>query len=231
MLEVYALNISSALPAKYKELFLKQVSEEKRCKIARYRQEMDGQRTLVGEILMKVMLAKHLKLRAGEIVFEKNEYGKPYLEGNPLYFNLSHSGEWVVGAISDQPVGVDVEQIKKADLGIAKHFFAPLEYEALNQIANEEERNAAFYMLWSGKESYIKRIGKGLSMPLETFSLVYKQRKLQLVKAYEAQKAYFTVYPLQQGRYSFVVCHGEEACDEAYEEVDIKTLYTLLQGQ
>lgn len=229
MLEVYALNIGRPLSADDKEMFLRQVSEEKRCKVARYRQEMDGQRTLVGEVLMKVMLAEHLALNVKAIVFKKNEFGKPYLEGNPLYFNLSHSGEWIVGAISSQPVGIDVEQIKKADLGIAKSFFAPSEHKALMEIEDEKEKNEAFYMLWSGKESYIKMIGKGLTIPLEAFSLRYNQHKLQLVDAYEEKKAYFTTYPLQQGSYSFVVCHEGKVCHSTYQEVTIQTLYTLLQ--
>ena len=231
MLEVYALNIAHPIPAAYKELFLSQVSEEKRDKIVRYRKEMDGQRTLVGEILVKVMLAKHLKLSAKEIVFKKNEYGKPYLEGNPLYFNISHSGEWVVGAISDYLVGIDVEQIKKADLGIAKRFFAPLEYDALMQIACEKAQNEAFYMLWSGKESYIKMIGKGLTIPLEAFSLAYNQHKIELIDAYKEKKAYFTVYPLQQDRYSLVVCHEEKVCHSAYCQVQLETLYNMLQEE
>ena len=36
-----------------------------------------------------------------------NEYGKPYLESGGLFFNLSHSGEYVACAISDKEIGID----------------------------------------------------------------------------------------------------------------------------
>lgn len=226
MLEVYRLNIKELLGEQYKEVFLKQVSKEKRERIRRFRREIDGQRTLLGEILIKTMLSKHLRRPMKEIIFKENEYGKPYLEGNPLYFNLSHSGEWVVGVISEAPVGIDVEEIKKADLGIAERFFTKKEYHWLQQIENHEIRHKMFYTLWSGKESYIKMIGKGLTIPLDEFELMYTEENLQLKVPYEEKQANFKVYPIEN--YSLVVCYTGEASDIVYKEIDYDMLYDYL---
>lgn len=228
MLEVYALNVAAPLDAHYKAVFLEQVSKEKRQQVARFRREIDGRRTLMGELLMKVMLAKHLKTRARQITFKVTEYGKPYLEGNPLYFNISHSGQWVVGAISDCLVGVDVEEIKQADLGIAKRFFTEVEYSSLVQINNGEKQNEAFYKLWSGKESYIKMIGKGLTIPLNAFTLAYAEGGLELIDAYEGRMASFRTYPLYKGRYSFVVCSEKKMPYITYKQVDYSMIEHML---
>ncbi len=228
MLEVYTLNIEKSLPSHLKEIFLQQVSEEKRCKIARYRREIDGQRTLLGEVLIRVMLGGHLKISPKHLVFKENEYGKPYLEGNPLYFNISHSGDWVVAAISDAPVGIDVEQVRQADLGIAERFFAVSEYNAIKASAYKDKQNQLFYTLWSGKESYIKMIGKGLTISLDSFTLTYQEEKLTLKSAYEGQEAYFTVYPFEE-EYSLVVCHEKEVPYSHYREVTINQLYNMVE--
>lgn len=59
-----------------------------------------------------------------QIVFETEGNGKPVVRQLPsFHFNLSHSGDWVVCAVDDAPVGIDIEEIKPIDLAIAKRFF------------------------------------------------------------------------------------------------------------
>lgn len=206
MLEVCILNVKEPLNECYKEAFLNQVSTEKKMRINRFRREIDGQRTLCGEILVKSMLANYLKRPIHTITFQKNEFGKPYLEDNPIYFNISHSGQWVVGAVSDCPVGIDVEEVKvakSAKLDIAQRFFSEEEYRWLTSFNDEVLCQKMFYMLWSGKESYIKMIGEGLSIPLNEFELTYQEEML-LKKPYKDIEGYFETYPLEN--YSLVVC-------------------------
>lgn len=226
MLEVYRLNVKAPLEMRYQEVFLQKVSEEKCQKIRRYKKEIDGRRTLLGEILIKVMLSKHLNKPVEEIVFKQNEYGKPYLENENLYFNISHSGEWVVGAISNQPVGIDVEEIKSAHLDIAQRFFTNKEYVSLEKMTDKKVRDAMFYRLWSGKESYIKMIGKGLNIPLKAFELEYMQETMQLVQSYEGQNAEFITYEL--ANYSLVICCSKIEAPIIYETTTYQTLYDRL---
>ena len=89
----------------------------------------------------------------------RTEHGKPYVEGNPWYFNVSHSGEYLVMVFDTVPVGIDVQEervVKKPEL-IAKRF-------------SEEEREyalsggpEAFYRVWCRKEAYAKCVGSGLT--------------------------------------------------------------------
>ena len=229
MLEVYALNVKMPLKQKVNQLFLEQVSKERVARIARFKRVEDGRRTLMGEILIKAMLSKHLNKPVKEIAFLNNAFGKPYLPNDPFYFNVSHSGNWVVGAISTVPIGIDIEKIKQSDLGIARRFFTYNEYQAICHRSDETLRNQSFYLYWSGKESYIKMIGKGLTIPLDAFELDFSKEKLVLQKPYENQKGYFQIYPIDVEAYSCVLCSEVPYDSLLYKQVDYDVLYEALK--
>ena len=92
--------------------------------------------------------------------------GKPFWEG--AHFNLSHSGPWVVLAVGDGPVGVDVEAFRPGRnvTGLANRHFTPEEQAFVNQ---DEER---FLRVWTAKESRLKRTGLGLRTALDSFSVL-----------------------------------------------------------
>lgn len=98
------------------------------------------------------------------ISYNRNENGKPYLTDYPLCISISHSGDYAVCAVSDTEVGIDIQQIRKANFRIAKRYFTSEECE---YIGNDELR---FFELWSKKESYLKAIGTGITVPLNSFS-------------------------------------------------------------
>lgn len=85
--------------------------------------------------------------------------GKPMIDG--LNFNLSHSDGGVAVAISDFPVGCDVEKVRAYPRRVAEKFTAD-ERKRLENTA-ENDRDAAFFCLWTAKESYLKMTGEGLS--------------------------------------------------------------------
>ena len=93
-----------------------------------------------------------------------HEGGKPYLTAAPdVHFSLSHSGAWVVCAVSDHPVGVDIQQCRSFKPNIADRFFHPDEVQYLSALP-PAERETAFYTLWTLKESYVKADGRGLRL-------------------------------------------------------------------
>lgn len=94
--------------------------------------------------------------------------GKPYLQDYPLYFNLSHSGNYVVCAISTREVGVDIQEYKKADVErLARRFFSKEEQSFLKACAHEKEQNELFYHLWTRKEAYGKLTGEGIAAAID----------------------------------------------------------------
>ena len=88
-----------------------------------------------------------------------NEYGKPYLENNELYFNISHSGDYTVIAVGDSEIGVDIQKLSYKPK-VIKRFYNEKEKElATNEIE--------FTKIWTIKEAYVKKIGIGLGYGLE----------------------------------------------------------------
>ena len=90
-------------------------------------------------------------------------HGKPYLRGNPFYFNLSHSGGLVVCAVEQMPVGVDVERVRHFSSMLLERVCTLREQE---QVSACENRDRAITRLWTMKESYMKYTGLGFAQGL-----------------------------------------------------------------
>lgn len=125
--------------------------------------------------------------RITDPVIHEGEFGKPYLSdcrmgsdvnelNRPMpEFNLSHSGEYAVCAITDPEkesgIGADIQNITTDREGIAKRFFSKAESEWLSRIP-VSAKDVAFTRLWTLKEAYIKLTGEGLSRDLGSFSII-----------------------------------------------------------
>ncbi len=105
---------------------------------------------------------------------DKEEHGKPFIKNLPgFYFSISHSGDYVVLATSDSPVGVDVQTVneKTGTDGIARRFFSESENRYLESISDPEGKKQCFYRIWASKEAFVKMTGDGLYRPLESFNV------------------------------------------------------------
>lgn len=88
--------------------------------------------------------------------------GKPYFRDIPLFFNLSHSGDYVVCVVSEHEVGVDIQKQKTVrEQQISNRFFHEKEKEWLAGLS-AKERTAGFFCLWTRKEAYGKMTGEGI---------------------------------------------------------------------
>ena len=94
----------------------------------------------------------------------KDKMGKPYFEGNPLHFNVSHSGEYLAIAISKYPVGIDIQEPKIIKDGMFHKVVQPGEDCLIG-----EDRQKDFLRLWTLKESFVKAEGKGLRIALKDY--------------------------------------------------------------
>lgn len=94
--------------------------------------------------------------------FWYGEKGKPYFCDYPVYFNLSHSGDYVLCVLSGEEVGADIQQHRAGRReGIARRFFSEKERAALE--SQGEDQDALFFRLWTRREAYCKLTGQGLS--------------------------------------------------------------------
>lgn len=167
---VYAVRVTPLLTDEVLfEKALAAVSPERREKAARYRKRADAALSLAAEILLRYAFATAAE--PFPAAFEKTVQGKPFAPDSPLHFNLSHSGEWAVCAVSDADIGCDVEKIDPVHVDVAKRFFTAAENVQLDEAENETERTRRFFRLWTLKESFQKATGQGMNLPLSSFSV------------------------------------------------------------
>jgi len=171
-LEVTVLIIDRDLSDKEYQNIMKFISEEKRKRIVKYHFYVDRQNVLLADVLARYEICRRTGMTNWQLDFSVNEYGKPYLVNDPhVQYNLSHSGKYIAFAIDSKPVGIDVEKIDHIDMRIAKRFFTTSEFSYITS-QDFNMQIISFYQIWTKKESYIKFEGKGLSIPLTSFSVI-----------------------------------------------------------
>lgn len=223
MKELFMVNISNIQLDEFTyNSLLNFMSEEKRKRIERFRRYEDKLRSLFGEVLAKNELSKKLQCKIEDIEFEKNEYGKLKLKGKDnLYFNISHSGDYVIVGISDSEIGVDIEIYEDAKheiIDLAKRYYTEEEYNWILSF-DENYRIEAFYILWTLKESYIKFEGKGLSISLSSFSFTLNNKNIYLKKDNNIDNDIsFKNYDIDN-KYKMSICYTEK---EQGNEISIK---------
>lgn len=152
MIEVYYCDITKVAVDEHRYWYLLSklpINEQER--IERFRFRIDKLLSLIG-VLMVYQKAGSLE------GFKRTELGKPFLANRDLYFNISHSGNYVVSAFSTvQDLGVDMEEIREIDFSDFDIVMTEREIQGL-------KTNEDFFTLWSQKESVIKAIGKGFTL-------------------------------------------------------------------
>lgn len=156
--------------AEYEKAYLS-VTDIRREKADRMRRKEDKCLSLGAGIMLKYALGR-AGIRDNETVTGEN--GKPYLASREAFFNLSHSGEYVMCAVSDDEIGCDIEKISKGNENTARRFFSAEEYDFITHGADENERAVRFMRIWTLKESYIKATGKGLKTSLDSFTVAFE---------------------------------------------------------
>lgn len=140
-------------------------------KIERTKQKKNQLQSIWAGLLLEYGLQEQ-GLKGKELTFLKNEDGKPYIAEYPgLYYNLSHSKEYVALVMDEYPVGIDVEGLRVGYQKLVSRFFAEDEIASLRDSWSDQ----LFTKLWTRKESYLKSTGYGMRMPLKGFSTLGEQ--------------------------------------------------------
>ena len=149
---------------------LKNVSEKQKQKASSFKNEKDQIRSLLSSYLVN-------QLSNDELL--TNDMGKPYFANGP-FFNVSHSGKYVVMAVAQNEVGVDIEECVEKDMSMLNRIFNEAEDKMLKE-------HADFYYLWCAKESLIKCMGSSIGHIKEIPSLPLNGLKTYKGKDYQCQ--------------------------------------------
>jgi 4'-phosphopantetheinyl transferase len=149
------------------------LSTDELARAGRFHFERDQKRFIVARGILRKILGRYLEKDPHELRFEYTTHGKPVLAKNTGYdtlrFNLSHSGEFALYAITrGRNIGIDIERVRY-DLDvmqIAKSYFSQGEFSSLGTV-HKNKRPEAFFQYWTRKEAFVKGMGEGISFPME----------------------------------------------------------------
>lgn len=174
-INLYVLENTNEIDLQLQAHCFKQLSWDEQQKQQSFHFKQDQNLYLMAHAMLRMILSDYLGCSTLDLVFVVNRYGKPALKDFPdIRFNLSHSKNRVVLAVTCNPhidIGIDIEYGLERDnlADLAAHYFSAKEASQVLQLPLQQQ-NDLFFQLWTLKESYIKAIGKGLSIDLDSFS-------------------------------------------------------------
>ncbi|MGV8905889.1 MAG: 4'-phosphopantetheinyl transferase family protein [Acetobacterium sp.] len=204
---------------------LAQVTAERREKILRMKSIQAQALSMGAEILLQKALFKSFGIKK-ELPIKMAAHGKPGLVNiSGIHFNLSHSGNYAVCALSRTDIGVDLQKIRLLNLELAKRYFAKDEVKWLLDLPAEKQKKS-FFDLWSIKESYMKYTGKGFALPMKNFSVNIKgdapeEWEWSVFEAQERMPVFLKEYECPDG-YVLWCCSGDPAFEEVLEWVSLE---------
>ena len=187
-MDIRKINIHSISDAEYSQIA--KIFPETAEKIKNYRPD-DKKRTLAGRFLLKNMIKEIYGREDFSLVF--NENGKPLLDF--CFFSISHSEDVAVCAVSDFPVGTDIQYMG----GFVKRKKYMLFTDSESGYVNQHDSENRFYTLWTMKEAYIKAIGGKIADAAKT---EFVTSDFIIKKTYENYK----FKTEKQENYVFTVC-------------------------
>lgn len=160
MMKIYLLNIHDIKEQDIEEFKIKY--PKRYLNAQKYRFKEDFLRSIGAYILLGKAFNN---FKEDDIILGK--YGKPNFHGK-INFNYSHSGDYVVLAVDENSVGIDIEKINNKDVVISERIFSN---EELNWM-NEKDKILRFFIIWCKKESYVKCKGETIDFSIKNLNVL-----------------------------------------------------------
>lgn len=143
---------------------------EEHLRADRFRHASDRARYIIAHGLLRAVLGQYLGRPPQDIVLVRGEFGKPFIPGHPVHFNLSDTKDAVLVALARHPIGADIETMNRDTdhKRVADHYFTTPEVESINVAPDGKRR---FLELWTRKEAVLKACGVGLMDDLHSLNV------------------------------------------------------------
>lgn len=137
-------------------------------KVLRYKKWENQQAAILGRVLLNALIKTHdFNVSLDHLIYNSNQ--KPFFKSNKPFFNISHTEDIVVCAITDvNEIGIDIEQLRAIDVYPLKNVLTTNEWKCIHNSSNPSDR---FLSLWTKKEAIIKASGHGLRLHLNSFEI------------------------------------------------------------
>lgn len=140
------------------------MSDERKKETLALLPENKKRQKIAADMLCRRMIADAEGILPSDVIIKKSKSGKLYAENSSHHFNISHSNNLVVCAISKKEIGVDIEKIRNIRFDAASKFANNSEKEYIGQ--NLEN----FFKIWTLKEAFFKCKGTGLGADIKSIS-------------------------------------------------------------
>lgn len=234
MIHIFYMNLSSGCSHEQSLALYGILPEERKAGVKKALNANIAKKRLYTGAFLQYVLSRETGISPDKLCYKYGEQGKPELVYPDIYFNLSHSGEYVVLAISDRPVGIDIEHKRKNYATVAKRCFCENEYMDIISAGTKAEQENCFLQYWTMKEAFIKHSGEGLRIPLNSFRILRKEAGISRV---DGQDRWFAACFMEDTAYCISVCSGSLPDVEAIlrmegrmTEVPIEELCTQIEA-
>lgn len=227
MVFINCLDISDVTMKEY-EMFYSMASDERKQRAKRYKNIKASKQCILADILLRYSLFQTFGYQL-EPVIGYGIHGKPYIKNvEGVFFNISHSGKWIVVAFGMSEVGVDIEKIRwNGSLeGVVNRFYTEEEKNYIFSATDEKEKAIRFTKVWSLKESYIKFLGEGLSKGLSSFSVDSFRETVHDISNKETDNIIGKSFLLEE--YVLSICSREN--DIKINEISIEKIGGYING-
>jgi len=205
------------------EFFLGLIPEKDRKAFLEFKNIKKIQLSLFGQILVRYVLSNCYKIDLSKLELKKNNHGKPYFECLPIFFNISHSGNWIIASFSEKEIGIDIERIRDPIYKVANRFFSNDELSLLEIEKNEIKKKELFFKIWTAKESYVKMLGRGISYSLNNFTVLINEEKCEINDSFQ-KKEIFLKYLSFDNEYIVACSSFEKSFKNNIETLNIREL-------
>lgn len=149
------------------------LSDREKGRADRYRFHESQERYVLGRGILRDILSGYLGMPPQEIEIAKRATGKPHLPSSPIQFNISHSNQCMLCAVTQTtPIGVDYQGVYEISHmeTLVGSFFSPREQDRFHDTP-EHKRRDFFFKTWVRKEAFMKATGLGFHLPSHCFSI------------------------------------------------------------
>lgn len=202
--------------------YINMLSYQRAEKVKRLKNVKSKLANIFSELMIKYLVNKELSIDYDKIQFNCNQYGKPHVMGlENFHYNISHSADYIVCAVHKKSIGIDMERVRNININISERFFSKYEYNYINQ---REDKTQAFFDIWTLKESIIKADGRGMNIPLSSFSAVDCNYNIKTVSQDIGHEYFLKQYNNVLHDYKIAVCSPDDNFEDKIVNLDYKDL-------
>lgn len=170
MVHIYYMRFNTSISDHEKDLYIRFLSKERQERVLRRKSSFAALECMQTGLFLRYGLEKTGEKNLYQKVAVRED-GKPYIRDSGVYFNLSHSGEYVMLMIADAECGLDVQKQVKNQERLAKRVMHREEYVSYCAEAGDEDKSELLSWCWCAKEAYLKYTGTGIQYAMSNLNM------------------------------------------------------------